>query len=143
MATAAERFWAKVSKSDGCWLWTAATGSNGYGRFLVNGALVLPHRWSYEQVNGPLTRALVVDHLCRNVSCVNPQHLDAVSQQDNIRRGLRSTPGIFRKPLCRKGHALTPENTETRRGGGRRCVVCRRARENAYKARRRAEARVA
>lgn len=146
MATPAERFWAKVSKApgDGCWEWTAAKYSNGYGAFqYFHGKVSVAHRWAYAAEFGPIPDTLVLDHLCRNVACVRPSHLEAVTQRQNVHRGLAMVIGPRRKDTCRQGHALTPDNVETRRGGGRRCVTCRRVRENDYKARRRAAAKVA
>ncbi len=142
MATPAERFWAKVSKAagDGCWEWTAAKYSNGYGAFqYFHGHVSVAHRWAYADAFGPIPDTLVVDHLCRNVACVRPSHLEAVTQQENVNRGVGV--GRPRGDRCRSGHPLSSANTEVRRGGGRRCVTCRRVRENAYKARRRAEQR--
>lgn len=138
MATAAERFWAKVSKGpdDGCWRWTGATLRNGYGYFRgEQGRSVLAHRWAYEDAFGPMPSGLVTDHLCRNRSCVRPAHLEAVTQRENVLRGLNI--GRPRRSTCRNGHALVAGNIDTRPGGGRRCSTCRRARENRYNAARR------
>src|SRR3954468_18429534 len=80
----AERFWAKVEKTAECWNWTGYTLSSGYGRFRGRRAgndtasKVLAHRFSYELLIGPIPPGLVLDHLCRNTSCVNPAHLEPV-----------------------------------------------------------------
>ena len=61
-----DRFWEKVNKGDGCWVWTAAT-AQGYGVFgLTGGAQVNAHRWAYEQEYGPIPEGLQVDHTCHN-----------------------------------------------------------------------------
>lgn len=79
------RFWANVDKDAGapCWLWTGSLNSDGYGRF--NGKLA--HRRTYLEVVGPIPDGLVLDHLCRVRNCVNPDHLEPVTQRENMRRG--------------------------------------------------------
>jgi hypothetical protein len=83
------RFMAKVEKAgDGCWNWTAALTSVGYGNFMFPDGNVLAHRWSYVNIGGgTLVSGLVIDHLCRNRRCVNPEHLEQVTQRVNILRG--------------------------------------------------------
>lgn len=84
------RFWAKVTKTDTCWLWTAVTLPNGYGLVTINKRKIYVHRWSYEATKGPIPDGLVIDHLCRVRNCVNPDHLEAVTNQVNILRGYES-----------------------------------------------------
>lgn len=87
--TSLERFWSKVEKTDGCWLWKGATAGPGYGRFRLDGVLRYAHRFSYEISVGPIPKGLEMDHLCRTKNCVNPSHLQAVTHQINILRGFR------------------------------------------------------
>lgn len=69
----AERFWAKVDKTDGCWLWTGTTNNKGYGQFRLVSGLVLAHRFAYESLIGPLASQEQVDHDRRcSKRCVNP-----------------------------------------------------------------------
>lgn len=86
-----ERFLSKVDKrADGCWHWTAALMPNGYGYFRVSTPrrrMVYAHRAAYELLVGPIPDGMVIDHLCRNKSCVNPEHLEVVTQGENVRRG--------------------------------------------------------
>jgi hypothetical protein len=93
----AARFWSKVTKSpnpDGCWTWTGARTTDGYGRFSITvepGRYrhVKAHRWSYEHTIGPIPDGLTIDHhdqRCRNRACVNPDHLEPVTRTENIRR---------------------------------------------------------
>jgi hypothetical protein len=117
---AAERFWAKVNKTDECWLWTASRVGGGYGRFHpTNGVSVYAHRWAYEQLVGPIPEGLQLDHLCRVRQCVNPSHLEPVTQAENIRRG------ALYVVECPKGHAYDEANTYRRPGGQRSCRACR------------------
>ena len=82
-----DRFWAKVQKTDTCWLWTAYRLPSGYGQFGLNGKMVYAHRWSYEQVHGPIPKGMHIDHLCRVKHCVNPDHLEVVTCRENAMRG--------------------------------------------------------
>lgn len=109
----------------GCWLWTGAT-VRGYGKLTRGGrgeGHVLAHRLSYELLIGPIPDGLQIDHLCRVRNCVNPDHLEAVTQLENIRRAPQVS-GAY----CKHGHERTPENTYVRkdRPGYRHCRVCAR-----------------
>ena len=89
--TAKERFWAKVKKTDGCWLWTGWKNDRGYGNFEVDSTrTVKAHRFAYEVLVGPIPDGLTLDHLCRNPSCVNPEHLEPVTLRENIMRAKKN-----------------------------------------------------
>lgn len=76
----ADRFWSKVNKTDGCWLWTAARLPKGYGRF----AGTLAHRWIYAHTHGvSLGRMDFVLHSCDTPACVNVDHLRVGTAKDN------------------------------------------------------------
>ncbi len=79
-----------VDPETGCWLWQRKRRPNGYGQVYDGARIVHAHRLYYERANGPIPVGLVVDHLCRNKSCVNPEHLEAVGQSTNTHRGNRS-----------------------------------------------------
>lgn len=83
----AGRFWAYVPDrpDDGCWLWTGHTNGS-YGVFWDGERHRLTHRFAYELVLGPIPEGLVLDHLCRTPRCVRPDHLEPVTQQENVRR---------------------------------------------------------
>lgn len=83
------RFWAKVEVDEsGCWLWTAST-NHGYGHFWVSPDVgkVYAHRYAYELLVGPIPDGLEIDHLCKVRNCVNPEHLEPVTKEENWRRG--------------------------------------------------------
>jgi hypothetical protein len=78
------------TSADGCWNWTGYCYANGYSALSVDGHQRLAHRLSYEAHIGPIPLGLVIDHLCENKRCVNPQHLEPVSSAENTRRSLRN-----------------------------------------------------
>lgn len=88
---AESRFWKYVAKDaeTGCWNWTGGT-TKGYGSFTHPGRKkCYAHRYSWELHRGTIPDGLVIDHLCRNTRCVNPDHLEPVTQQENVRRSIR------------------------------------------------------
>lgn len=124
--TEADRFWAKVDKSGTCWIWTGNTNADGYGKFWHDGESGYAHRWSYEKHYRPLRAGETVDHLCRQTSCVNPDHLDAVSVMENSRRALFGTAVRGQKTTtCLRGHPKEPWNVYIH-GNHYHCKECRR-----------------
>jgi hypothetical protein len=124
--TPEERFWAKVEKSDECWIWTAAK-ANGYGLFYIDGHLISSHRMSYQWEIGPIPDGMELDHLCRNRACVNPAHLEPVSRSENLRRGVGVGVYNTAKTRCPNGHLYDEANTRTT-GNRRHCRACARER---------------
>lgn len=70
-----------------CWVWQRSVNNKGYGRIRRFNAEHLAHRWYYTQQRGEIPDGLVLDHLCRVPRCVRPDHLEAVTQMENCRRG--------------------------------------------------------
>lgn len=104
------------------------TGS-GYGNFmLVKGRAVPAHRFAYEECVGPIPPGMMIDHLCRVRRCVNPEHMEVVTNQENARRGARGRLVTH----CPHGHEFTSENTHIRRDGRRRCRTCMEAKLARY-----------
>jgi hypothetical protein len=122
----AERFWAKVRKTETCWLWTANLNNSGYGLFWVAGVddKVPAHRIAYELLIGPIPEGLTIDHLCRVRACVRPDHLEPVTHRENMLRGKHA-----RKMHCPKGHPYDVRNTFITRRGHRECRACKQKRE--------------
>lgn len=119
------RFWAKVEKSDGCWLWQGYVGANGYGMSGKKPA----HRRAYEFLRGTIPAGLELDHLCRTPRCVNPAHLEPVTHRTNLLRGVGPSAINAAKTRCVNGHDYDECNTYHRRNGQRDCRRCKAIRE--------------
>lgn len=120
-------FFARVIQGEGdCWLWNRGRNQNGYGQFLARGTRknVYAHRWAYEALRAEIPEGLVIDHLCRTPSCVNPWHLEPVPPVVNWIRGVAPSAINKKKTHCKRGHEFSPENTMRRSNGARRCRQC-------------------
>lgn len=119
------RFLAKVKKTDTCWLWTAGTNGNGYGMIKANKIKTYAHRVSYELYKGKIPAGLTIDHLCRVKLCVNPDHLEAVTSDENNRRSPFTVTSINRaKTHCKNGHEFNENNTRLSKQNKRTCIIC-------------------
>src|SRR3990167_6386730 len=112
--------------NSGCWLWTGADDGNGYGTLTVGRVMRKAHLYSYEAFVGPIPEGLQLDHLCRVRCCVNPDHLEPVTQRENILRGMGIAAVNARKTFCKHGHEFSAENTRVRKNGTRQCRACHR-----------------
>ena len=143
-----ERFWNKVQPCPitGCWLWVGATGKNGHAQLRNQGKTDYSYRVSYRTLVGSIPSGLELDHLCRTTQCVNPQHLEPVTHEENMRRSplgfqnnktqreLSARSRAKASPLCKNGHPFD------KRIGGKKpqsaCSICRLAYQRAYNAKR-------
>jgi len=110
--------------------------------------MVLAHRYAYESVKGQIPHGLVIDHLCRNRLCVNPNHLEPVTNLENLQRGLGYALQNGMRTACIHGHEYTHQNTYVSPRGDTRCRECARIRDskrdpNAARKRRNAERKAA
>lgn len=140
MTSLPPNFWAKVRKTDYCWLWQGAQNTMGYGVFMLDGVVQLAHRLAYEDERDPIPEGLVIDHRCRTRNCVNPSpaHLEVVTYAENNRRR-RSFERLGPGDSCVNGHYLEAEDIYHRPNGLTECRHCRRE----LKAARRALAKTA
>ena len=113
-----ERFWSKVDirGEDECWNWNAVKDKDGYG-YVVSRKAIKAHRLSYMFCKGDIPFGLEIDHLCRNHGCVNPNHLECVTHNENMTR-------YFSTILyCKRGHAL-PDPKLIGKYFTRHCLIC-------------------
>jgi hypothetical protein len=131
-----DRFWSLVGSGGSlplppglgpCWLWKGHVGPNGYG---YAGKGKLAHRVVYEALVGPIPDGLDLDHLCRVRACVNPAHLEPVTRAENLWRG-----ALARLTACPRGHPYDRIDHDQHR---RSCSICKRAKDQRWRARRRA-----
>lgn len=112
---------------NGCWVWTRSKDIGGYGRVTWYGKGMPVHRAYLIDLGRNVPEGMTVDHLCRVRACANPDHLEVVTNRENILRGFGPPAVNARKTCCKNGHEFTNENTSIRPNGGRYCRACWRA----------------
>jgi len=127
-STDLDRFFAKVDASGDCWEWQAYAHL-GYGRFGYQGKSIQAQRVVWMLLVGPIPEGHEVDHLCRNTLCVNPDHLEPVTPEENRRRArlveILSSYQLS-KTHCPQGHPYAGSNVYLDSvSGARRCRECR------------------
>lgn len=119
--------WARIIPTEGCWHWIGYIdhrSSSGYGRVFWDGKLRFAHRVVYELLRSPIPDGLTIDHLCRNRSCVNPDHMEPVTNRENGLRGVGACAQHARQTHCKRGHPLSGRNLYLRTNGQRGCRAC-------------------
>ena len=136
-----ERFWSRVCKAGTipherpelgpCWEWQGHVLPTGYGSLVLAGKNNRAHRLAYEFVKGEIPAGLDLDHLCRNRTCVNPDHLEPVTRRENFLRGMSPAAIVLRTNRCIRGHLLSPDNVYVNPNPPNRrfCRACRRERD--------------
>ena len=118
--------------NQGCWEWKSPLHDGGYATMSVDDKSQYIHRLIYEYYHGQIQSDLQIDHLCRNRKCVNPIHLELVTQKENIMRG--KGVGVLNslKTQCPKGHPYTKENLIMYKDGSKKCRICHNERQKQY-----------
>jgi len=142
--------------ANGCWEWRGTLTRTNYGRIKrPGGAIALAHRVAYELTYGPVPDGFVLDHRChtedltcpggddcRHRRCVNPHHLDVVTQRENTLRSPHTITAVYAgRDRCKNGHPFDEANTYIRAGGSRQCRACNRiGRRSRYAAKKETQA---
>lgn len=125
----------KIDSKTGCWNWQRAKNRKGYAQIRYMGVLWIGHRLVWEMFRGPIEPGHTIDHLCRNHSCINPDHLEPCTMKVNTLRGFGPSAECARKTHCHKGHPFSGDNLLIWRGGKERgCRTCHREQNKAWAA---------
>lgn len=118
----------KVDPDSGCWVWIGSSNEHGYGILYYGGTRAYAHRAAYETWVAPIPEGLTLDHVrargCKTTLCVNPAHLEPVTQAVNTLRGTSPWAERARKAACVRGHPFDAANTVVSRQGYRECLAC-------------------
>lgn len=127
MKTVAEKLrdYVAIDPVTGCHIWQRHVAPNGYGQICTPGRIRrIAHRAAYEVAKGPIPDGLQIDHLCKNTRCVNPDHLEAVTQRVNALRSNSPAALNAQKTHCPRSHPYAAGNMRQRPNGSRVCLTC-------------------
>jgi len=125
----------RIDASGDCWEWMGPQTVRGYGQVGIDAKKVFVHRFVWESLVGPIPAGLQIDHLCRNIICCNPDHLEVVTLKENCRRGYSPAAKHGRKTHCPQGHPYSGDNLYVGPKGNRKCRQCSRASNRRWYAR--------
>lgn len=142
------RFYAKLPndiRPDTCWPWQGYLNCKGYGLFYMEKDDMGAHRAAYKLLVGRIPNGLTIHHKCLNTCCVNPMHLEIVTNRTNWERGTGRNPTLANalKTHCLKGHPFSGENLRLGPRGYRNCRTCERAKVRRQEAEKRLGALIA
>lgn len=116
-----------------CWTFTGHRQANGYGKVGIEpGVTQYVHRVVWEALVGPIENGGVIDHLCRNRACCNPDHMRVTTNRGNVLAGYGLGAQAVRTNRCAKGHEYTEANTRITTKGTRQCRACHREFSRSY-----------
>ncbi len=122
----------RVSIIGDCWEWNGSKNEKGYGKMTFRGRQFKVHRFAYSVLVGQIPDGLEIDHKCRRRACCNPDHLEAVTRLENVRRSSGT-----HKSHCANGHEMNSETIAVNKTTGWRfckiCLVIRRERKRKKK----------
>lgn len=116
-----------MEEETGCWVWRPPLHNTGYSQITVRRKKTSGHRAAYMLLKGEIPHDMVIDHLCRTRACVNPEHMELVTNKENLLRGEGFSAVNAKKTHCPQGHSYSEENTYMLRGY-RNCRTCMRER---------------
>jgi hypothetical protein len=134
-----DNFWSKADRLEeygDCLIWMPERKTVTYGQYWKGDRMVLAHRFAYMLIVGEIPKGLCIDHLCRTPACVNPEHLEAVTERENILRGVSAPAKNAKKTHCKRGHEFNEINTY-KVPGGRACRTCMNACTTAWREKKR------
>ena len=126
-------FWnkTKIGAPDKCWNFFGTINSAGYGSLTIGSRTdksrqqIGAHRFSYYLSKGEIAKEMVIHHKCANTLCVNPNHLEQVTQSENVKKRINYVSPQSKKTHCPKGHEYSEKNTRIYKGR-RNCQECSR-----------------
>ncbi|HEX8837705.1 MAG TPA: HNH endonuclease signature motif containing protein [Candidatus Acidoferrum sp.] len=111
--------WSLIDPLTGCHIWLGGVSTGGYAKIKVFGRTRKAATVAYELTKGPVPTGLVIDHKCHHPNCINPDHLEAVTQSENLRR--RRAFSRYKGNTCKRGHSLPPLEERNKNGS---CPIC-------------------